>query len=794
MTIRARVTRRLPSVRDDRGAALIMVMAWGLLMMGLALVVSQAVVNQIVPSDRSEQSFAALAAAEAGIEDIEARLLVLPITSVVSDPDNAALTGWVPVPGGASDAEFTYAIDSSKSGAVGEIRAYVTGRSGPVTRTIESVLSKRSTLDYVYMSDIETPAPDLPGAYSSAPDSGGSGRTAQELARLVCARHWYESGQVSPTTTGNQRNLNFCQWAGIYSSEELVGRVHTNDVWRLDTVDLSDSLGAGKITSSCRSTDEGLLPGEVGCPESRRYIATSGTGLFSNNGANRTWTTSTAFQGDPWRPASGTDPTNRNPLYDTILELPPSPSLLKQRASETGCVYTGPTRIRFAAESGVGYMYVTSPDTKVTRPGCDGVGGDGTTLQSPATSQVTRKVRLADFSDLVIYVQAARRSTEADDPSSDFDLNNQWAVGSEPTCAIKSARQFPFVIPNDATDQANFDSGGTYKGFPSESADPTNPWYANSCANGDVYVQGQYKGAMTLAAEHNIVLTSSLTDSTAATSGADIGKPSATSQSTLGVVANKFAYIYRPFAVQESTYTWASNKITVTYPAHGLKVGDSISLNFTSGGATSKDGTKTVATVPSANTYTFNQTGSGTAGNVTFSGWDPAWLAANAQDPKFNFALLAIENCFASQDPYTGTRQGNIYLWGSLAQKFRCVVGSTGGYNKVYKYDDRLAQRTPPYMLELSNEPWGTQRYGEINLDTQAVGTMVGWPLVTPAETSSTVRNVRLTSMPGEGSTTLATVGTEARITANSPGLVVVTYEVITGDLVEVRRLVILVE
>ena len=71
---------------------------------------------------------------------------------------------------------------------------------------------------------------------------------------------------------------------------------------------------------------------------------------------------------------------------------------------------------------------------------------------------------------------------------------------------------------------------------------------------------------------------------------------------------------------------------------------------------------------------------------------------------------------------------------------------------------------------------------------------MVGWPLVTPAETSSTVRNVRLTSMPGEGSTTLATVGTEARITANSPGLVVVTYEVITGDLVEVRRLVILVE
>ena len=65
---------------------------------------------------------------------------------------------------------------------------------------------------------------------------------------------------------------------------------------------------------------------------------------------------------------------------------------------------------------------------------------------------------------------------------------------------------------------------------------------------------------MTLAAEHNIVLTSSLTDSTAATSGADIGKPSAESQSTLGVVANKFAYIYRPFTVQLSTYTWVEQQ------------------------------------------------------------------------------------------------------------------------------------------------------------------------------------------------------------------------------------------
>ena len=378
------------AVQGDRGSAMLLVMAWGLLMMGLSLVVGQAVINQITPSDRTERSYAALAAAEAGIEDIEARLQVQSITTLIADPDNAALRGWVPVPGGDSAAEFTYAIDASKSGAVGEVRAFVTGRSGDVTRTIESNLSKRSTLDYVYMSDIETPAPDLPGAYSTDANSGGTGRTAQELARLVCARHWYESGQVSPTGTGNQRNLNFCQWAGIYSSERLVGRLHTNDVWRFEEASLANTIEAGKITSSCRTTNDGLQAGEVGCPVARRYITNNPSGINSNNGTGATWSGSTAFQLDAWRPSSSTDITTRNPLYDTILELPPSPTLLKQRASETGCVYTGPTRIRFAVESGIGYMYVTSPDTKVTRPGCDGDGGNGT---GTAESRRRRKSR-----------------------------------------------------------------------------------------------------------------------------------------------------------------------------------------------------------------------------------------------------------------------------------------------------------------------------------------------------------------------------------------------------------------
>ena len=709
----------------DEGVAMILVLAWSMALMALALIVTQAAIRQIQPSDRPEQSSSALAAAEAGVDDYRARLLANATYYIDDDPANVALHGWAPVPGGNTDAEFTYAVDASRAGVGGEVRVLSTGRSGGVTRTLEAIMSKRSTLDYVYMSDIETPSADLPGAYSTAANSGGAtGITAQQLARLVCTHRFYESGQVSPAGTnplnGAQRNLNFCQWAGIYNTERLRGAIHTNDVWRLDSTSLTSAIDANAISSSCRSTAEGLLPGEAGCSQTHRYIEV-GYG-YNNNGANATWSASnTRYQTDAANPASGTDRTGRNPRYDSVLDLPPSPATLKKHASDDGCVFTGPTRIRFAEESGVGVMYVTSPDTKVTSPACD--GSDGTAFaSSTATSQVTRRIVLTDLAGIVIYVQNVRRSSESDDPDNAFDLNNQWAVGSEPSCQVKSGtRTYPFVIPDDAVDRGYFTSptGWAYKGFPSEFANPASPWYGTGCSNGDLYVQGQFRGQITLATENNVILTSSLTDSQQ-TTGTTTGQPLASSQSTIGVVSSKFTYIYRPF---NSSNNWVSD-----------------------------------------------------------------WRTSNAQDVKFNFAVLAIDQCFAAQDPYYGTRNGNLYLWGSLAQKYRCVVGSTGGYNKQYSYDTRLARRTPPYMLELSNEPWQDDRIGEVTPLEQPVGAAT-WPLLYPDDVSATVSNVAVAAGPA----TVSVLGTQATVTATAPGLVVVSYSVTSGGLVDYRRLVILV-
>jgi len=795
--------------RDDSGVAMVLVIGFSMLLLGLALVVTQSVIRQIVPSERADHSFAALAAAEAGIFEYHKHLLDNN-AYYLDDGTNPALTGWVCVPGSGedstcsssdwanhtgneADSEYTIRVDRTRLGSAGELTVYAVGRAprdnpnttaddnNQVVRVVQAIWSKRSTLDYVYMSDIETPAPDLPGAYSTAANSGGTGKTAQELARLLCSRHWYESGQVDATgTQGTQRNLNFCQWAGIYNTESLVGRLHTNDVWRLDTVNLSGAITPGNITSSCRNSTEGLLNGEVGCGTIRRYIANTPSGINSNNGANAKWTSSTTYQGNAWRPTNTSpDPTLVKTAYASVLELPQTPALLKKRAGDTGCVYTGPTRLHFTAD---GYVYVTSPDTKFTANACGG-GANGAYLSSGTTiAPTTAKVALSDFIDPVFYVQDVQRPQPGGvdpDPKFAYDVPNQWATvtppttPNEPTCKPKyGTNTYPFVIPNltvDTTESASFNTTATglhYKGFPSELADIASPWYSGNCAVGDAYVQGKYLGRVTLATESNIVITGSLAEANSSTTtGATYGKPNSTSDSLVGLVSKKFTYLYRPFAaaVNSNPQQW---------------VGD--------------------------------------------------WKEANSRDPVLDVAILAISECFAAQDPYTGTapsdptygaKNGNIYLWGSIAQKYRCVVGSTGGYNKVYKYDDRLTRTVPPAMLELSDEDWATQTsssdasvkapFSEITPRRQVVGVTTNWQLTVASDHSATVDSKKIWVVAGNVSSTPTVsshvVNGEAVLTmAVSPtttGLVIIRYELkhvsktnVNNAVTESRALVIWVD
>jgi hypothetical protein len=848
-TLARSVAARWRIARDD-GAAMVLVMAWSLVVFGLALVIVQSVIRQIGPSDHAERSFAALAAAEAGIEDYRARVLAHTDYTYYSrpDPTNSALGGWAPLPGGNTSAQFTYAIDASRVGVGGELTIVSTGRSQGVTRTIESILARRSTLDYVYMSDIESTAPYMPGAYSTTKgdggtDSAGKQLTGQELAEKLCARRWWDkipdNGQVkydlvSPTASGLQRNQNFCQYADITSSETLAGPIHSNDIFRLG-ISLYGEIDATEITSSCPTTaaeqrDVAQGAGGVLCPTAHRYIdgttqanpkkGANGTParlIHSDtiNGNYKVWNATTnAYQGDTWLPA-GTTGLAANPAFDTVLQLPKNPDRLVVHASDTGCVYTGPTRIRFDE---FGYMYVTSPDTKYTNPLCAGGTANGLFGSANAgTTNITKRISLAQFTNLVIYVQSVKRPGDANTDDNQYIADNQWVEDTEPTCVYKPTRLVA----------ASGKVGSISTGLP-WTATITLMGSTQGLAVGSVFTATAGAGSIGTGGVYTVtdVSTSSLsyTSSTGTTpkgglvtaiTRSPIKYPYVIPDSALDTPASSGFNTTRgntygfpsEFAPTNSPYFGSScasgdvyiqgkfmNSVTIA-TANNIVITRSLTESGSSGVAGNQPASDAMFGLVS-NQFTYIYRPLVSAANK--GTWPPDWPAGNISAPIVDASILAVNQCLSSQREFsTGSAPNgdltNLTIWGSIAQKYRCPVGQPGtiygGYMKNYHHDARLATRTPPYLIELSSAPWKRNQYTELTPVVQSAGTR-SWPLATANDLiapASTFANLSVAYGPATatlvngGTASLAqaqVVLTSYPLTTGKSGLVLLTYDV----------------
>ena len=71
-------------------------------------------------------------------------------------------------------------------------------------------------------------------------------------------------------------------------------------------------------------------------------------------------------------------------------------------------------------------------------------------------------------------------------------------------------------------------------------------------------------------------------------------------------------------------------------------------------------------------------------------------------------AILALRHSFVVQNWAYGALLGTLNVTGSIAQKYRGAVATSGttGYLKNYVYDTRLANLQPPYFLQADNSPW----------------------------------------------------------------------------------------
>ena len=83
-------------------------------------------------------------------------------------------------------------------------------------------------------------------------------------------------------------------------------------------------------------------------------------------------------------------------------------------------------------------------------------------------------------------------------------------------------------------------------------------------------------------------------------------------------------------------------------------------------------------------------------------------------------SIQTLQHSFYVQKYDVGGNAGLLYVYGSIAQRWRGIVGQTSsgvqnGYTKRYVYDTRLKYSAPPYFPRWVNSQWTLRYSGEVN-------------------------------------------------------------------------------
>jgi Tfp pilus assembly protein PilX len=477
--------------RDERGIALPVVIGTGMLMLVLVATSLTVASNGLRKTDTEQDQNGALDAAYAGVEEYQSRLAA----------DNSYYTY------GNKDAPFSVATGSTKltlpTGTAANA-AFGIGVNGTWATVPQStpVASYRYEVDNSHYSANGSIRLRVTGRVgqstrSIVADLKQSGfidylyftdyevQDPDLTGKTQCAVHIWEG---RPTT---------CTSIQFGSTDTVDGPVHSND-----TLTVCGSKFLGKVTSS--STSNPIVVTPSGCAK----------GSYPNG------------QTAPYlQPEVTMPPTNAQLKKETRNDLTSSEVPLP------GCLYTGPTVITFTSD---GKMNVKSPWTKKTQVsetsgvasaapamcGTPGTGSNGLGSTAGATIDV--------IASNVIYVQNV--------PTLSSDPNYSSAVPSGFACVNSNAgwtfgtTQYP--VANEITPDGSSASKPAY-----------------GCKNGDVFVKGTLKGAVTVGAENYIYITGDLTYSDAA-------------KDIIGLVGNNAVWVWNPMKTVTSGSGWYQTTTT----------------------------------------------------------------------------------------------------------------------------------------------------------------------------------------------------------------------------------------
>lgn len=325
------VRRRRPATGDD-GFALVTVLLTMVLLAAFSLVALQQTISGTASARKDQDWVAALAAAQAGVDDYVSRLNdsngAYYLHTPTSTPLNPAMgfsspgvPTWADVPvagSGSVRGSYHYDVDTStftgtsSVTANGNIAVTSTGKVGKRTRTITSYVRRSGFVDYVYFTDFEVRDPlDYPASQRAT-------------AQAHCANyHWLRT----PPTGFSCQDIRF-------SNDLVDGPVHSNDA-----IMICNNVTFKDVVTTMAGP-----------------VASNGGKHYRTDGCASTSGTTFARPDDPRQ-------VKKVNLPSTNLGLKAETSAA---ASPPGCLYVGPTKISIKGNQ----LHVTSPWTRAPTAAC----------------------------------------------------------------------------------------------------------------------------------------------------------------------------------------------------------------------------------------------------------------------------------------------------------------------------------------------------------------------------------------------------------------------------------------
>jgi len=593
---------------SDEGVALVMVMGW---MMVLATLITASIgyaIQTNVVAHRGQDWGGALSAAQAGLEDYVARLNRNDNYGRIWDCTNVALQG---------PNEVGNTCGWTSATTTGWIPVIATQPTGPA-----------------FHYDVDASMLDKNGAITVV-STGRVGNVARTVAAAIGRGgstdflYYTDLEHADPANTTVYPSGTSKYFCGSTGAQKDIYWWSPSQVFGGQTQSRASNSNCTEIGFAAAD----VLDGRVHFNDTPKLNAAGATFLsgFETSTPGCKTATGPSYSaclrsGSPI-PVYGTAAIPVPPSWKETLYLDDTSSKF---ATYPGCHYYGSTRVKFNVTP-AGTMSVWSKDSagKVTGTGC------GTFTAGNSFTQTNLAVPV----DQVIYASAgsATHKCLSGEIGDGLPLGNY--TGSNTTT-------YTYDLTMLTTDQF--------------------------CGQGNLYVEGNVQGRVTMAAENSVVATGDLVLSNGI-NGTDL----------VGFVAGNSVEVYHP--VLDTWYKNASN-------VWGWK------------NAPFED-----------NAWPHRYT-------------DPSTGGINpATGIQIDASIQTLQHSFWVQQYNVGSGEGTLLVLGSIAQRWRGIVGQgSAGYIKAYKYDSRLKYSSPPYFPQWTNAKWGARHTGELSATYTVTGTYIG--------------------------------------------------------------------